>query len=295
MNKIIRIYPIRTSRKKWEIKLYQHHLCTENCNIKISIADDNPNEIIISHNPLYINNKCEKYNKVERIYIQLAKFNPLNAYIGDNGILCDADKIVIPDNSFKIHLYFPLSQIVEINISSDSNGFTLRELIKYIKNLYEYIYEEEERTSTQHVYQLKKYCYSCNQKDISNYINNYQIIDDSGECSICYSNYTVDEKVTKLRCNHIYHNGCVEEWFKTSGTCPLCRSNVFECENCDGSGIINYQFTGVVVPLSERGLNLNRNTTNGVFGIYDYDLDDLIIESLNYDRLKKTLYMNIIS
>ena len=297
-NKIIRIYPIRTSRRKWEIKLYKYHLCNESCNIKFELDDDNPEQIIITRNPEYADGKCEKYNNIERVYMQLSKFNAEDARIGDSGILCDPDNIVIPDNSFVIHLYFPLSHIVEINISSETTGFTLRELIKYIKNLYEFIYEEEERTSTPRIYQLKKYCYSCSEKDILKYVNNYQRTEedmDNEECSICFNEYDTSTKVSKLRCNHVYHNDCIKKWFETSGTCPMCRNNVFDCKNCDGTGIINYEFTGTVIPLNERGLNLNRNPTNGVFGIYDYDLDDLIIESLNYDRIKKILYMNIIS
>jgi len=294
-NRNIRIYPIRTSRKNWEIKLFQYHLCSENCNIRFLIDNDNPNEIIITPNPNYINNKCDKYKSIQRLYMQLSAFNSENAQIGNSGILCNPDNIVIPDNSFTIHLHYPLSRIIEINISSESIGFSLRELIKYIKSLYEFIYEEEERTATNRVYQLKKYCYSCSEKDISKYIDNYETKEGDGECPICFCEYEPNIKVSKLRCDHIFHSNCIQKWFKSSGTCPMCRNNVFDCKNCDGTGIINYEFTGVVIPLNERGINLNRNVTNGIFGIYDYDLDDLIIKSLFYDRIKKILYMNIIS
>ena len=40
-------------------------------------------------------------------------------------------------------------------------------------------------------------------------------------CPICFDNNTV--KLVSTPCNHIFHSACVEEWFKTHSTCPLCR------------------------------------------------------------------------
>jgi hypothetical protein len=67
------------------------------------------------------------------------------------------------------------------------------------------------------------------------------------------------------------------------------------CNKCEGRGLIYYQFTGVVIPLENRGTMLNRNCTNGIFGIYGYDLDDLLLNDMYYDRVKKKLFINITS
>ena len=43
-------------------------------------------------------------------------------------------------------------------------------------------------------------------------------------CCICQN--TQDECVSfqKLSCNHEFHNECLEQWYKVSLTCPLCKS-----------------------------------------------------------------------
>ena len=226
---ILRTYPIRTSRNKWEIKLYSQHKCNENCNIHFENDKDFPDQIIVTNNPNYIDNKCEYYNKIERTYIRFAYFNYDTCNIEDNDFLYDADRIVIPDKKFTLTIDYPLSYYFEIVVNTANEGFTLKQIVAYIRTLYEYIYEEEERTSTPQIYQLKKYCITCGNKDLHKYIEDIKTYE--GECSICYNNYEDDNDTGKLKCNHIFHNTCIKKWFNTSGTCPICRSNVFECKN----------------------------------------------------------------
>lgn len=47
------------------------------------------------------------------------------------------------------------------------------------------------------------------------------------ECSICKHDYEVGEKVKSLPCEHLYHTECIDTWFKTNNSCPICR---FELE-----------------------------------------------------------------
>ena len=41
-------------------------------------------------------------------------------------------------------------------------------------------------------------------------------------CVICLEKYQKKEKVITLRCNHMFHQTCIEEWFKKGKSCPLC-------------------------------------------------------------------------
>ena len=50
-------------------------------------------------------------------------------------------------------------------------------------------------------------------------------------CSICLDEYTDDDKIIKLTCNHIYHKGCIKEWFKVNKNCPNCRKNIISHKN----------------------------------------------------------------
>jgi hypothetical protein len=43
------------------------------------------------------------------------------------------------------------------------------------------------------------------------------------ECSICLEEFKKDEELIKIECQHYFHGNCIDIWFKTNGTCPLCR------------------------------------------------------------------------
>ena len=291
---IRRVYPIRTTRNKWKIPLFCKHICNENCNILL-ISNDS-HQYILLENPDFINGKCSFYDKLTPSNIKISTFNINNPY-GDMGELYWPDMKVILDNSFIISIYFPLSNVFEVVISNpnENQGFTLRELLYSIKNLYELIYEGEEETSTPQIFNLKKICMSCGNKDLSKYLFDIDVNnkEELVECCICFSseygNIISENNYNpiKLKCNHVYHDNCIKSWLKNAGTCPMCRHNIFECNNCDGSGVIYYSFTGTVIPLEERGNILNRNHSNGIFGIHSYDLEDLVINDLTYDRKKK--------
>lgn len=46
------------------------------------------------------------------------------------------------------------------------------------------------------------------------------------DCSICMSEIQKNEYVRTLGCTHYFHKKCVDRWFKTNMTCPMCRTNV---------------------------------------------------------------------
>jgi RING finger family protein len=46
------------------------------------------------------------------------------------------------------------------------------------------------------------------------------------KCIICLAPYKEDEEIRVLRCRHHFHQSCVDEWFRISGTCPLCIRNL---------------------------------------------------------------------
>ena len=56
-------------------------------------------------------------------------------------------------------------------------------------------------------------------------IKRLKVQDDFKEdnCAICLQGFSYGSEVAKLPCSHVYHFGCVLEWFVQRGTCPLCR------------------------------------------------------------------------
>ena len=59
-----------------------------------------------------------------------------------------------------------------------------------------------------------------NNKNNSETFNN----NNNNICLICYSK---DEKLIKLKCNHILCSDCYHKWCKIKETCPMCRRKMF--------------------------------------------------------------------
>jgi|LakMenEpi03Aug12_release.lakeMendotaPanAssembly.Ray.scaffolds.fasta_scaffold09607_7 RING-finger-containing ubiquitin ligase len=48
-------------------------------------------------------------------------------------------------------------------------------------------------------------------------------------CSICMDDYKEEDKIIILKCNHYYHEKCIENWLcNQKVTCPICRKDTRE-------------------------------------------------------------------
>ena len=103
-----------------------------------------------------------------------------------------------------------------------------------------------------------------------------------------------DDNFVKLdECSHSFHKKCLYQWIDSKGkTCPLCRKCLYDCDDCDGSGYKTIYHEGVVPPVEYRGIE-RRLHTDGLYGIYDYYLEDLYIHGLKYDNIKHELFVSI--
>ena len=45
-------------------------------------------------------------------------------------------------------------------------------------------------------------------------------------CIICQEIIYPCSEIETLKCSHIYHSNCINTWFKTSYTCPICRDPI---------------------------------------------------------------------
>lgn len=48
----------------------------------------------------------------------------------------------------------------------------------------------------------------------------------SDTCSICLEDFDVSHKIRKLKCNHIFHTKCIDEWALSHPTCPVCKDTI---------------------------------------------------------------------
>ncbi|KAL7115603.1 hypothetical protein ACP275_04G192400 [Erythranthe tilingii] len=57
----------------------------------------------------------------------------------------------------------------------------------------------------------------------------------AAECAVCLGEFEEEEWVKHLpNCAHVFHVSCIDTWFQTHASCPLCRSYVCDRTN-DGT------------------------------------------------------------
>ncbi|CAG8471569.1 2561_t:CDS:2 [Paraglomus occultum] len=47
-------------------------------------------------------------------------------------------------------------------------------------------------------------------------------------CTICLSEYEINERLRDLPCAHDFHTDCIDAWLKNSDKCPICRRSVID-------------------------------------------------------------------
>jgi hypothetical protein len=244
-------------------------------------------------NPNYIDGKCEKYGKEQKSFIYISEYNSSCVSV------MNMNEIVITDNNIWISFHYPLKQefLFEFK-SSKSEGFTRSEIIQNIVDTYKYIYKTEEETTESQDFISTKKCFKCKKELVE--IPEFSLASDCNEdaCPICIEDYNQHDILCKLLCGHRFHKYCVYEWFDTNKNCPLCREvceNNISCGECVDGSIVN-TYHGKIIPIDKRiehGNIINRHETNGVYGIWGHDIEDLVIESLTYVPSKKILTMFI--
>ena len=113
--------------------------------------------------------------------------------------------------------------------------------------------------------------------------------DNLENCSVCYDNN--DNESVQLDCNHSFHKQCMLKWCEKSQTCPICRSDIIVCDICKGTKTITRIIETATIPFEFRTESILRNTTDGLFSIHSFDLEDILISKLIYNQLNKKMYI----
>lgn len=78
--------------------------------------------------------------------------------------------------------------------------------------------------------------------------------DNKLQCHVCMEDFILDEEVTSLPCNHVYHTGCIVPWLELHATCPICRMTI-------GAGNGTQQSQGMARSSSASNLASPRSTS----------------------------------
>ena len=98
---MIRIYPIRTTKSKWNIFFYSKHQCSSKC--EYFIENDENLELSILKNPEFKEGFCKLNNVIEKTGIRLSTFDKDNP-CGSSGPLLNYDEEVIPEDESTVSI-----------------------------------------------------------------------------------------------------------------------------------------------------------------------------------------------
>ncbi len=286
------IYPTRQTRHYWTIPLHSFHECNNTCVHRIQFNVEGTLEI--TPNPHYNpdTNTCERHNMLYYANVPIHSYQ-FHLPRSIEGRLHNVDTPVIPDTEFSLFITFPMTTMVEVYLKME-HPLTLRELLEVVRQIYTQIYQDEERTAEPVVYEYMDECV-CVQRNFRDFLETLRTPPPSPiqECSICFSEMDIDS--VRLSCNHFFHPSCILEWTqKGKGyKCPLCRSILLDCRECHNTQQVQRQEEYVVIPNHLRDSELERNHTNGLYGIYGHDLENLYLTHLRYNHLMKLLQLTI--
>lgn len=278
------MFPIRTTSHQWSIPLYTHHTCTERCRYGIDTFE---NHLFVLYYP---DEDCPNQNKLMHTPINLSEYD-IKTPRGIFGELYDPNRIVIYDTTFTIHINYPLESACNLHIET-TKPTTLRELLQLIRDAYQSIYKVEEETAPSTRFVLQLPCTDCLHDNVHAHLTSIQKAD--GMCSICYTDYTLEDSISQCQCQHDFHTLCISKWIESSHRdekrCPLCRARINHCAKCNDTLRLDYSLECIVLPMKYR-INGKRNKTHGVYGLYDVDFEGLELTQIIYRKTNKTVYL----
>lgn len=90
--------------------------------------------------------------------------------------------------------------------------------------------EQIERCLKAYIVEFKNSAGSASSPSTSTSPNTNIAYDQSG-CAICLEDYRADESTVRLlKCSHIFHAGCIDEWLRRCNKCPCCLDTVLVVE-----------------------------------------------------------------
>ena len=288
--------PIRLNRPYWYVPILCLHRCDEHqCAVTQDFVDDG-NEIIINLriNENYENGRCEKYDTLTKSHVNISEYDPAFPTTS-HGVLYNPDMTIIPMiDQFALWLSFPFLEPFEITVRDyDSQGLSLRHVLFLLQGIYKNLYEEEEKTSTPQIFSVDLTCLECTNLNSNKVFSTEEVLDEVvlENCSICHNQCIDKVKTGMLHCGHFFHKECIQQWISRGKgqTCPLCRASLLVCDCVRGVRRVDVEYTVLPRELSLQGC---RNTTDGLYKIYDYYYEELCIESLVYNNIQHTLYIN---
>lgn len=97
-------------------------------------------------------------------------------------------------------------------------------------------------------------------------------------CPICIEDILEDECITK--CNHKFHNKCIDKWLENKISCPMCRAQLKEPDKIDPEVAEMFEYFPDISNIVRE--ELDRNGT-------EYTLVNITIEVRRFFSVRRHL------
>jgi len=106
------------------------------------------------------------------------------------------------------------------------------------------------------------------------------------QCAICLSEVRSTRNNQPIRCGHLFHSHCLEEWkCKGKNTCPICRK-VFDVSQFKVTLTVQNNYTA-----TSNTVSLESNAIFNIMDIFDMSFD--VENTLDLDSLLSDLGVSL--
>ena len=56
------------------------------------------------------------------------------------------------------------------------------------------------------------------------FFKTFNLNDNNNNCIVCMCEIEENEECKKLKCGHMFHSNCIDNWLKRTLECPMCRN-----------------------------------------------------------------------
>ena len=154
--------------------------------------------------------------------------------IGNELIEREIDQILIGNNNNNHDIAYEVNQDAPNNNNDQSNqnnnnignnNFLLSENQRFIDEFIVAILGNNTNINRRRRKPFKKFIKRLETITIENIS---ELDDNKRTCIICLEDFINGQKVYNLKCKHIFHMKCLNEWIKRKRTCPLCKRKLIK-------------------------------------------------------------------
>jgi hypothetical protein len=219
----------------------------------------------------YIKNMIRPVETSKKIELGGCKLTKLSDFSNNNPEFLDM--IILPQGQYNLSIEYPIRRSVEYGLYYDDNC-KLQDLLSNIVTIYENIYHQDNETQSEFTYECIRKCTNCNKHINIKAYNDFTL--NNTYCSI--SKEIIEDNI----CVRIHDKLYNQKWF-VDDTIDIHKLSNIKCKLCNQ--VYNFDKSVFRKMLQKKNMGFERyNQTNGKYGIWGFNIDELILKEIIIDK-----------